>query len=150
MTIETDSFVWNDYEAIAVRNKWVLILRGVGYPGRQGLFQIGAGDRIKPCWPGDNGAGDPLCRVPDLTEILIDQDFFQQAGLGSLLQVSRALADEMLQQYGYSVHRLEIQSAEKTSVAFDLPVTLRARTDIEEVMGRTHNYVGIIEGSDRC
>lgn len=153
LSVETDSFQWNDYAGLTVKDKWVLVLRGIpDLPEVNNLLAMGSDDRDKAMLAKDNGAvGIILVSGPgyDLSDKL-PQVSGKQASVGiPVLQVTRSVANILLSPEKTSVQELEAEIQEKRkSVGFMLPGMVKARTDIEAIKAQTSNWYAMIEGSD--
>jgi hypothetical protein len=151
--VETDSFQWNDYAGLVVKDKWVMVLRGIpDLPDVNNLLAMGSDDRDKAMLAKDNGAAgiilvsgtrlDPSDKLQDVSA--------KQASVGiPALQVSRNVADKLLVSGKITVENLEARIQENGKpVNINLTGTVRARTEIEKVMGKSSNWFAIIEGRD--
>jgi len=150
---EADSFKWNDYEGLIVKDKWVLVLRGTpDIPKLNEYLAVGSDDRDKAMLARDNGAAgiifvsgnafDPEDKLMDVSA--------RQASVGiPALQVTRPSADKLLLSENTSVQHLEETiRIKKNPVNLSISGVLKAGTDIEQVMGKTANWMAVIEGSD--
>jgi len=153
ITVEADSFKWNDYEGLAVKDKWVLVLRGTpDIPDKTNYLTMGSDDRDKAMLARDNGAAGIIFVSGskfDPEDILVNV-FAKQASVGiPALQVIRPVADLLLLSANTSVQNLETTIREKNQpLKFTVPGNVKAQTDIENVMGKTSNWIAFIEGSD--
>lgn len=150
---EADSLAWNDYEGLAVSGKWVLVLRGTpSIPELRDLMSMGSDDRDKAMLARDNGAAgiifvsgnewDPADHLPEVSG--------KQASVGiAAIQVSRTVADRLLQPDSTSIGKLE-EAFLLSKRPGGMPLTgqVSARTDLETVTGSTHNWFAMIEGAD--
>jgi hypothetical protein len=150
---EADSFAWNDYEGLAVSGKWVLVLRGIpDLHEFRDLMSMGSDDRDKAMLARDNGAsgiifvsGSQWDPADNLTEIS-----GKQASVGiAAIQISRTVADRLLQSDGTSVGKLEEAFLiNKRPGGKPLTGQVSARTDLETITGSTSNWFAVIEGAD--
>ncbi len=152
ITVETDSFKWNDYAGLEVKDKWVLVLRGTpDIPEGQEYLGMGSDDRDKAMLARDNGAAglilvsgnrfDPEDKLVSVSA--------RQASVGiPAVHLTRGAADMLLSE-NTSVRDLESGIAEKKqSMSFAIPGTTKIQTDLESVMGSTSNWIAMIEGTD--
>ncbi len=153
LSVEADSFVWNDYEGLTVKDKWVLVLRGIpGLPDRNNLLAMGSDDRDKAMLAKDNGAAgiilvsgpeyDSLDKLPEISG--------KQASVGiPALQITRSVADILLSSKKTSIQGVETEIREnRHPVNFPLTDIVKASTDIESIKAQTRNWYALIEGSD--
>jgi aminopeptidase YwaD len=152
LTVETDSFKWNDYQGLDIKGKWVLVFRGVpDIPEKGDLLSMSSDDRDKAMLAMDNGAaGILLVSGPgyDPEDILVSISV-KQASVGiPALQLSRTAADLILSGNA-QVKDLESRIiSDKRPLAFPIENTVKAQTDLEQVMGNTSNWIAKLEGSD--
>lgn len=153
LQVEADSFKWNDYEGLTIKDKWVLVLRGTpDIPEWNEYLAMSSDDRDKAMLARDNGAAgiifvsgyafDPEDKLMDVSS--------RQASAGiSAIQITRPAADKLLSSESTSVQHLE-ESIRINKNPINMPVSgvLKAGTDIEPVMGKTANWMAVIEGSD--
>jgi aminopeptidase YwaD len=153
ISVETDSFKWNDYEGLEIKNKWVLVLRGIpDLPDVNNLLAMGSDDRDKAMLARDSGAAgiifvsghryDPEDKLP----VVYDK----QSSVGiPALQVTRPVADTLLSSGKTTLRYLEADIQEKKQ-PHHVTITgmVKAQTDIESVLGRTSNWMAFIKGSD--
>ncbi|MBN1791824.1 MAG: M20/M25/M40 family metallo-hydrolase [Bacteroidales bacterium] len=153
LSMEADSFRWNDYEGLTVKDKWVLVLRGIpNLPEVNSLLAMGSDDRDKAMLARDNGAaGIILVSGPgyDASDQLPEVSGKQASAGIPVLQVTRSVADILLSPEKTSVQKLEAEIQEKRQpLGFLLPGIVKARTDIEAIKAQTSNWYAVIEGSD--
>ncbi len=152
LTVETDSFKWNDYQGLEIKDKWVLVFRGIpDIPEKADLLSMSSDDRDKAMLALDNGAaGILLVSGPgfDPEDALVTVSS-KQASVGiPALQLSRAMADLILP-VNTPVKDLESRIiSDKKPLGFPVDFMVKAQTDLEQVMGHTSNWIGILDGSD--
>jgi aminopeptidase YwaD len=152
LTVETDSFTWNDYQGLDIKGKWVLIFRGIPDIPEQGdLLSMSSDDRDKAMLAMDNGAaGILLVSGPgfDPEDILVTISAIQASVGIPALQLTRPVADIILSG-NPPVKELESRIvSDKKPLSFPVDITLKAQTDLEKVMGSTSNWIATLEGSD--
>jgi hypothetical protein len=154
MTINTDSFKWNDYEGLDAKGKWVMILRGTPHiPEGTDYLVMGSEDRDKAMLARDNGAGGVLFVSGykfDTANVLVTVTN-RQASVGiPAMHITRAMADTILKTTNKSVQIIESAvDSEKHPLAFSTSAVVKARSDIESIMGQTSNWFAILEGADQ-
>jgi len=154
-TIETDSLSWQDFTGQELKGKWALILRDGPPPPASGQdrFEPHRSLRKKAQAARDHGAAGVLFvskatqEEESLPRLNADQ------GLGSLgiplFHIRRSLADRILAGSGVTLAGLQQQlDSTLTPASMALPCTVDARAQVVRQMGRTHNVVGLLPGSD--
>jgi aminopeptidase YwaD len=153
MTQAADSFSWNDYAGIDVRNKWVLLLQG--YPqaeGHAGMPDQYWEDYDKAMLARDNGAAGVLL-ISGIKDGREDQLVFFDSLAGSVgipaFQIRRAVADSFLAGKSTTVSLLESE-IDKMKRPFSLVLddSLHAVSDIRLRKDKTFNIAGVVEGRD--
>ncbi len=154
--IETDSLSWQDFAGQKLNGKWALILRDGPPPPAAGQdrFEPHRALRKKAQAAWDHGAAGVLFvsgaaqnREDSLLQLNADQ------GLGRLgiplLHIRRSLADRILAGSGVTLAGLQQQlDSTLTAASMALPCTVDARAEVVRQMGRTHNVVALLPGSD--
>jgi len=150
-----DSLVWNDYDGIDVKGKWVIIFRGDPEPSNNNsVFLSYSQDRSKVLTAKDKGAAGVLLVTPvsmEKTDILMSQHYDKtpsDAGI-PVFNITRALADRLLSSMNYSCSDLEttiIDNHNPSSIL--VPVTVNATADLVRVKVPTANVIGIVKGND--
>src|SRR4030042_3439432 len=153
MTVDADSFFYNDYEGLDIKNKWVMVLRGAPeIPEYMDYLEMNSDDRDKAMLARDNGAAGILF----VSGFGFDEDdqlisvSGKTASVGiPVLHISRAIADTLLKSVGKTIKDTESAIAtEKHTKTFGLSGIVNAQTDIDTVLATTSNWIGFIEGSD--
>jgi len=151
--INNEKLLWNDYQAVDITNKWVLILRGDPEPDSlQSVFASQSSDRNKTLIAKDLGAKgvilvsgntyDPRDKLIAMTEKSYD------IGI-PVIQVKRDVADIILN------GQAKIEDLEKKLIAdrrpysVELATKIEASTDVINEKKTTQNVVAILEGSDK-
>jgi len=146
---------WNDYQAIDVKGKWVLILRG--HPEldqRSSAFEAFADDRAKVLTAKDKGASGVILVSPvkmdDKDELIPLQMGRSDVKSGlPVIQISREVANRILSKSTKSIEELEKSLNEKKqSLSFDCNSVISAKTEIEFQMVKIQNVVALLEGND--
>lgn len=153
--ISQDSLVWNDYEGLDVRGKWVVILRGDPEMDKQeSRFAPYGEDRDKVLTARDKGAGgvllvsgrefDPKDR---LTGLYYDKTQ-SNAGL-PVIHITRETANRLFSEDNRRIEALDsLIMAHAGPQSMEMSATVNASVEIvyERVTGR--NVVAWVEGSD--
>lgn len=154
--IDTDSLKWSDYpSSFHVNRMWVIIIRGVPDPNNpQSKFSPYASDWAKIAKARDKGAKGVILVSPkslepkdELMPLYVDQ----QAGTSAIpvINIRRAVANEMLWNWGIDIEVFEKASAQKMENKGTLiPSKLAAIADLEITRSATQNVIGIIDGND--
>ena len=153
IAVKTDTFEWDDYKGLDVKGKWVLVLRGSpAITGVTDYLSMAEEDRDKAMLAGDKGAaglilvsGYQFDKEDNLVKVSA-----KGAAVGiPVIQIKRALADSLLLPFNKNIADLESLIPEgRQSFSFQTSVMVKARTDIENVMGNTTNRYAIVEGTD--
>jgi hypothetical protein len=153
--LDEDSLQWHDYESVDVRGKWVMILRGDPDMDQKNSPLAAYGeDRDKVIVAKDKGAagvmyvsGNTFDEEDGLVSLYFDKSQVN-AGI-PVLHVKRHLADRILAQTGDSITALESRIRESRQPAtFDVPVMVKATTDIILEKATARNVAAVIRGSD--
>jgi aminopeptidase YwaD len=154
--IDTDSLKWSDYpSSFHVNRMWVIVIRGVPDPNNpNSKYAPYASDWAKIAKARDKGAKGIILVSPknlepkdELMPLYVDQ----QAGTSAIpvINIRRAVANEMLWNYGIDIEAFEKASAQKMENKGTLiPSKLAAITNLEITRSATQNVVGIIDGND--
>ncbi|MDD4575526.1 MAG: M20/M25/M40 family metallo-hydrolase [Bacteroidales bacterium] len=154
--IDTDSLKWNDYPTtFHVNRMWVIVIRGVPDPNNpNSKYAPYASDWAKIAKAKDKGAKGVILVSPknlepkdELLPIYLDQ----QAGTSAIpvINIRRAVANEMLWNYGINIEEIENNAAKKMEYKGTLiPNKLAAITDLDITRSATQNVIGIIDGTD--
>ena len=151
--INNDSLVWNDYEKIEVKGKWVMILRADPEPEKSvSGFLPFSGDRDKALLAVDMGASGVLM-VSGLSSD--KEDRFDPLPAGDypldipVLRIKREVADILLAGSGSSVEKLESRIIKSgKSYSFPTGVSVSAASDIATEKTSTRNVVMVLPGED--
>jgi aminopeptidase YwaD len=151
--INNDKLLWNDYQAVDVNNKWVLILRGDPEPDSlQSVFSDQSSDRNKTLLAKDQGAKgvilvsgnswDSKDKLTSMSEKSYD------IGI-PVIQVKRDVANLVLNGQA-KIEDLEKQLiTDRHSHSLELASKVVASTDVINEKKTTQNVVALLEGSDK-
>jgi aminopeptidase YwaD len=150
-----DSLVWNDYEGIEVKGKWVMLLRGDPEMEKQESRFVSFGeDRDKVLIARDKGAagvifvsGKKFDANDDLVSMYFDKTK-STAGL-PVIHIKRIVADEILSEDKINVDSLEsllITRMKPNSMI--LSSSVEATTEVLQQKVIARNVVGLLEGAD--
>lgn len=154
--IDTDSLKWNDYPTtFHVNRMWVIVIRGVPDPNNpDSKYAPYASDWAKIAKAKDKGAKGVILVSPknlepkdELMPLYLDQ----QAGTSAIpvINIRRAVVNEMLWNYGIDIEEIEKRAAKKMEYkGILIPNKLAAITDLDIRRSTTQNVVGIIDGND--
>lgn len=152
-SIKNDSLLWNDYEGMDVKDKWVLVL--MGDPESEdpnSAFAQFAGERDKVVTAKDNGAAGVLFvngPVNDKADKLIGLNFDKtrsNAGI-PVIHLKRAFVDAFLE--NNTIEKLEQQLNEsRKPLSFSISKTLNAITDVQQEKVVTKNVLAFIKGKE--
>lgn len=154
--IRNDSLQWNDYDGIDAKNKWVMIFRTDPEPDKSNsAFASHADLRSKVTLAKDKGAAGVIFVTPadfEKEDVLVKLDYDKSPAHSGIpvINITRAVADKILESMNYSVADLESSiKANKQPISFSLPVVLNAKTDVERKKVNAVNVIGSIEGKDK-
>lgn len=151
--INNEKLLWNDYQAVDVTNKWVLVLRGDPEPDSlSSVFVNQSSDRNKTLIAKDLGAKgvilvsgnswDPKDKLAAMSERSYD------AGI-PVIQVKRDVANLILNGQA-KIEELEKQLLlDRHSHSIELTSKVNATTDVIVESKTTQNVVALLEGSDK-
>ncbi len=154
-SIRQDSLIWDDYQGIDVKNRWVMIFRGDPESDKtDSPFLAFSEERGKVLTAKDKGAigvifvtGEKLDSRDTLVPLQYDKSG-ATAGI-PVLHVTRAVADRMLAKTGKKVRDLEKQLTEnRKPMSFPIPLQLKATVQVAMQQAMTVNVTGMLEGSD--
>jgi len=152
--IREDGLRWDDYAGMDVRDRWVMILRGVPV-SREGAspYINYSEDRAKALQAADMGAaGVILVSGPghDEEDSLDELKGKQHPLPIPVVQLRRPAADQLLAAAGHdNIATLEAILAEKAGPAsFKTGVTAQISVDLQPRKVHTANIIGILRGSD--
>ena len=148
--IETEDFIWNDYQNIDVNGKWAVILRGE--PSNNQAFVNFSRDRDKATLAMDKGAAgvilisgeefDPedKLEIPSKKEGHLDIP---------VIHTSRDMMNLMLAREATNIEILD-KNAGKSSLnqVIESPVPIKAEIEMKREYKITGNVIGILEGTD--
>lgn len=151
--MNNEKLLWNDYQAVDVNNKWVLILRGDPEPDSlQSVFSNQSSDRNKALIAIDQGAKgvilvsgsswDSKDKLVSMSEKNYD------IGI-PVIQVKRDVANLILNGQA-KIEDLEKQVlADRHSHSIELTSKVVASTDVINDKKTTQNVVAMLEGTDK-
>jgi len=154
-SIRQDSLIWDDYQGVDVKNRWVMIFRGDPESDKSDSpYSAFADERGKVLTAKDKGAigvifvtGEKLDSRDTVVPLQYDKSG-AKAGI-PVLHVTRAVADHMLARTGKKVAELEKQLIEtRKPMSFQIPLQLKATVQIAMQQAMTVNVIGMLEGSD--
>ncbi|NQV41218.1 MAG: M20/M25/M40 family metallo-hydrolase [Candidatus Marinimicrobia bacterium] len=154
--IDSDTLNWDDYDAVDVKDKWVMILRGTPEnEARSSKFDKYSSLRHKLLVARDHGAagvifvsGSKFEAEDELIDLRIERNL-SQATL-PVIHVKRELADQILAETSTTVSDLETKlDAGLKPASLDLDIVLSATTDIVQQEVTTQNVIALLPGSDQ-
>lgn len=150
--LNNEKILWNDYQAVDVTNKWVLILRGDPEPDSlNSVFISQSSDRTKTLIAKDMGAKgvilvsgnnfDPKDKLQGMSERDFDQGI-------PVIHVKRDVANAILADKG-KIEDFEKQlNKERHPFSMELTTQVIAKTEVINNTQKTQNIVAKLEGSD--
>ena len=153
--IDSDTLNWDDYDAVDVKDKWVMILRGTPEnEARSSKFDKYSSLRHKLLVARDHGAagvifvsGSKFDAKDELIDLRIERNL-SQATL-PVLHVKRELADQILAETSTKLSDLETKlDTGLKPVSLDLEIIVSATTEIIQQEVTTQNVIALLPGSD--
>ena len=153
--IDSDTLSWDDYDAVDVKDKWVMILRGTPEnEARSSKFDKYSSLRHKLLVARDHGAagviflsGSKFDAKDELIDLRIERNL-SQATL-PVLHIKRELADQILAEASASVSDLEAKlDTDLKPASLDLDIVVSATTEIVQQEVTTQNVIALLPGSD--
>jgi aminopeptidase YwaD len=153
--VDRDSLQWNDFEGVDVSGKWMMALQGdPDLDNPNSPYLEFSTERAKGLTASDrNAAGLILVAGPGFSEKdeLSSLFFDKNSSRFSIpvLQVTRAVANELLKGTGETVSSLESKMEEKKSgVNLTTDVRLKVKVNVELKEKTTQNVVAMLPGND--
>lgn len=155
LEVDKDTIKWNDFNGVDVTGKWILALQGdPDLDNPNSPFLEFSSERAKGLTAADkNAAGIILVAGPKFSEKdeLSSLFFDKNSSRFSIpvLQVSRAVANEILASSGETVELLEAKMNEKQSgvnISIDTEVSVSVNVHLKETT--TQNVVAMLPGID--
>ena len=150
-----DSISWNDYNGLDVTGKWVLVLKGdpeINKP--ESVFAGYSDERTKVLAASDHNAGGVIfvggpiyAEEDELSPLFYDKNS-SRYGI-PVIQVTRAVADEILKSSGKTVAKLEMDLNDNLiPESFSTDALVSATVDVIQKQVETENVVGVLPGHD--
>jgi hypothetical protein len=153
--ISQDSLNWNDYEAVDVAGKWVMILRGDPEMEKpESRFALYGDDRDKVLIARDKGAAGVILisgKKFDASDDLVPMYFDKTQSTAGIpvVQIKRSLADIILAAGNMPVDSLESSLiSEMRPHSISLNTKINAITEVIQERVIARNVIGLLEGSD--
>ena len=151
--IETSDLIWNDYESINVKGKWVIVMRHS--PERElqhSVFLEHSSLHKKMLVARDEGALGIIfvSQVEDSNLYPLQYlEGYKDLGI-PVLHLSNNSADKMLKREGWT--RKKIQNYMNTKLkplSFNISGTIKAKINLSQITSRAANIVGLIKSGNR-
>ena len=153
--IDGDTLSWDDYDAVNVKGRWVIILRGTPEnEARSSKFDKYSSLRHKLLVARDHGAagvifvsGNKFEAEDELIDLRIERNL-SQATL-PVLHIKRDLADQILAGSSTTISDLETKlDKDLKPASMDLDMVLSVTTEIIQQEVTTQNVIALLPGSD--
>ncbi len=155
LQVDVDTVKWDDFEGVDVAGKWVLALQGdPDMENAESPFIPFSTERAKALNADDNKAaglilvaGPSFSKIDKLPKLFFDKDSRRYPF--PIMQVTRAVADEILAGTGKTIESLESEILKKkatVSVQTDVKVAVDLNVNLKET--RTQNVVAMVPGTD--
>jgi len=152
--INDNSLKWNDYDAVDVKGKWVMVFRAdPDLDNPQSPYATYSNDRYKAMTAVDQGAaGLLLVNTVDFDkDDKLDKIKFDQSVSSvdiPVIQITRKSADRILAASGKTVGQLEKKlTTSKKPASFDTKQKVSATAAISFRKVKTHNVIGVVKGT---
>ena len=151
--INNEKLLWNDYQAVDVSNKWVLILRGDPEPdSTQSVFANQSSDRNKTMIAKDMGAKGVILVSGSSWDSKDKLTTMSERGYDigiPVIQVKRDIANLILNGQA-TIEDLEKQlNTDRHPHSMELTSQVKATTDVTIESKTTQNVIAMLEGSDK-
>ena len=153
--IDGDTLSWDDYDAVNVKGRWVIILRGTPEnEARSSKFDKYSSLRHKLLVARDHGAagvifvsGNKFEAEDELIDLRIERNL-SQATL-PVIHIKRELADQILAESSTTISDLETKlDKDLKPASMDLDMILSVTTEIIQQEVTTQNVIALLPGSD--
>ena len=153
--IDGDTLSWDDYDAVNVKGRWVIILRGTPEnEARSSKFDKYSSLRHKLLVARDHGAagvifvsGNKFEAEDELIDLRIERNL-SQATL-PVIHIKRELADQILAGSSTTISDLETKlDKDLKPASMDLDMVLSVTTEIIQQEVTTQNVIALLPGSD--
>jgi aminopeptidase YwaD len=151
--ISNEKILWNDYQAVDVSNKWVLILRGDPEPdSTQSVFANQSSDRNKTMIAKDQGAKGVILvsgnswDSKDKLATMSERGY--EIGI-PVIQVKRDVANLILNGQAKIEDLEKLLISDRHPHSIELLSQVKATTDVIVESKTTQNVVAVLEGSDK-
>ncbi len=151
--INNEKLLWNDYQAVDVNNKWVLLLRGDPEPDSlESVFINQSSDRNKTLIAKDQGAKGVILvsgnSWDSKDKLLTMTEWGYDIGI-PVIQVKRDVANLILNGQGKIEELEKVIIADRHSHSMELSTSINATTEVINDSKTTQNVVAVLEGSDK-
>ena len=153
--VDVDTVKWDDYAGVDVEGKWILALQGdPDMDNAESPFIAFATERAKALNASDNKAaglilvaGPSFSQKDKLPKLFFDKDSRKYSF--PIMQITRAVADDILAGTGKTIESLETEILKKkatVSVKTDVKVAVDLNVNLKET--QTQNVVAMVPGTD--
>ncbi|NOU18608.1 MAG: M20/M25/M40 family metallo-hydrolase [Bacteroidales bacterium] len=151
--INNEKLLWNDYQAVDVNNKWVLLLRGDPEPDSlESVFINQSSDRNKTLIAKDQGAKGVILvsgnSWDSKDKLLTMTERGYDIGI-PVIQVKRDVANLILNGQAKIEELEKIIIVDRHSHSMELSTSINATTEVINDSKTTQNVVAVLEGSDK-
>jgi aminopeptidase YwaD len=155
LEIDQDSIQWNDFENVDVTGKWVLVLQGdPDLDNPQSSFDEFSTKRAKALKASDKNAaglllvaGNQFSEKDELSPLFFDKNVSRYPI--PVIQVTRSVANKILQETGFTIETLESEIKEKsTSISVETNTVVSAHVNIVPEKTESQNVAALLPGID--
>lgn len=155
LEVDKDSLKWNDYKDAEVSGKWVLALQGdPDLDNPQSPYLEFSSERVKALNASDEKAaglilvaGTKYAEKDELASLIFDKNSSRYSI--PVIQVTRKVADKMLEGTGYTIEDLETRMAtEGNPFRVNTKSSVSANINVTQNETESRNIVAMIPGTD--
>lgn len=155
LEVNLDTLKWDDYKGVDVAGKWVLALQGdPDLENTQSPFVPFSSERAKALNASDNKAaglilvaGKKFSENDELESMIFDKNSSRYTI--PIIQVTRKVADQILEGTGFTVEKLESKmDADEKPFHLSAKSTVSANVNVIQTETESRNVVAMLPGTD--
>lgn len=153
--VNKDTIQWNDFSGIDVEGKWILVLQGdPDLDNAQSPYLEFSTERAKALTANDNKAaglilvaGKKFSEKDELSSLFFDKNSSRYSI--PVLQVTRSLANKILEEKGQTIEILEAQIQESNNtVSVQTNANVKVAVNVIQKETESQNVVAVVHGTD--
>ncbi|MDX8339914.1 M28 family peptidase [Draconibacterium sp. IB214405] len=155
LDVDRDSLQWDDFENVDVSGKWILVLQGdPDLDNPNSPYLEFSSERAKALTASDKNAagiifvaGPKFSEEDELSPLFFDKN--SSRFTIPVIQVTRAVANKLLESEGKTISGLETEMLEQNSgLNIELATTVKAKVNIGLKETSTRNVAALLPGTD--